>query len=367
MSISVHSTPTPLTQALIRLGPLIHAIRQAEEIVSWRRSWYGSWVMLAGWWAVCLGARTSLLGLLVGGWLLYRRKPEGLGVGTEESVQKTVDELLVIERLIPSPPNVMMNSRAAAFLAVIWLSVSLLVPSRILIGIVGTIFLSLRAPWFNYLCHTVWRSAFVRWTLYSIWARITGVPLPSHRVTVSIAQEATPTPDRFLFTIYENQRWWMALDWTAALLPAERPSWSSAPPASLPVSPPAAFALPEGWSWEEPEWSVVVKANQDEEAERVGRPLPSAREEDQGLIVKAAGRVRETHERTLSVDKVDTPKDKPKEKEKEDDHDEDPQEEPLTDADGWVYGDNKWEARGNKGGMGKVRMPSLFVLTLTPL
>lgn len=29
----------------------------------------------------------------------------------------------------------------------------------------------------------------------------------------------------FRFEIYENQRWWMGLDWTHALLPGERPTW----------------------------------------------------------------------------------------------------------------------------------------------
>lgn len=29
----------------------------------------------------------------------------------------------------------------------------------------------------------------------------------------------------YRFEIYENQRWWMGLDWTHALLPGERPTW----------------------------------------------------------------------------------------------------------------------------------------------
>jgi hypothetical protein len=29
----------------------------------------------------------------------------------------------------------------------------------------------------------------------------------------------------FVFTVFENQRWWVGLDWTQALLPNERPSW----------------------------------------------------------------------------------------------------------------------------------------------
>jgi hypothetical protein len=29
----------------------------------------------------------------------------------------------------------------------------------------------------------------------------------------------------------------------------------------------------------------------------------------------------------------------------------------ITDADGWVYGDNKWEGLNSRGGMGKVCLP----------
>lgn len=32
-------------------------------------------------------------------------------------------------------------------------------------------------------------------------------------------------PIYFRFEVHENQRWWMGLDWTSALLPQERPSW----------------------------------------------------------------------------------------------------------------------------------------------
>jgi len=132
---------------------------------------------------------------------------------------------------------------------------------------------------------------------------------------------------QFAFTVYENQRWWMGLDWTAALLPGERPSWCNASQAALP--PPAAFALPaptttflpvDGapdtreqrtatWAWAEPEWRVVVR--------RDGESSPDA--------VEGAENTEE------------------------------------TDADGWVYADNKWESHSGKGGLGKVRIRLRFL------
>lgn len=84
-------------------------------------------------------------------------------------------------------------------------------------------------------------------------------------------------PIYFRFEVHENQRWWMGLDWTSALLPQERPSWCDSH--LLPASPPASFPLPaassiilphptrtepEGrvkriaeWKWLDDDWSVV--------------------------------------------------------------------------------------------------------------
>jgi Integral peroxisomal membrane peroxin len=147
-------------------------------------------------------------------------------------------------------------------------------------------------------------------------------PIPTPVGTADAARGAditVTTQLRFTFTVYENQRWWMGLDWTAALLPGERPSWCSALQAPLP--PPAAFALPAPttaflsvdsvpnarekrtatWVWTEPEWRVVV------------------------------GREGETLADAEGMEKLE------------------------TDADGWVYGDNKWESHSGKGGLGKVR------------
>jgi len=38
-----------------------------------------------------------------------------------------------------------------------------------------------------------------------------------------------------------------------------------------------------------------------------------------------------------------------------------------TDADGWVYGDNKWESHSGKGGLGKVRVAFSFLFSSVAL
>ena len=84
-------------------------------------------------------------------------------------------------------------------------------------------------------------------------------------------------PIYFRFEVHENQRWWMGLDWTSALLPQERPSWCDlhllpvSPPASFPLPTPSSIVLPNPtkdeplgrikrvaqWKWLDDDWSIV--------------------------------------------------------------------------------------------------------------
>lgn len=50
----LNTIPSPLTTALISLGPYISRIRHVSEIVSWKSSWEESWLAIALWWAACL-------------------------------------------------------------------------------------------------------------------------------------------------------------------------------------------------------------------------------------------------------------------------------------------------------------------------
>ena len=238
--------------------------------------------------------------------------------------------------LFPSafPSTALVRVCAIAFVP--YLILTHLIPVRVLVGLSGTVVLTYRAPFARLLRAALWRSAFVRWAIYRCWAALSGIPLPSPipgpAVGATAANTTVTAKLRFAFTAYENQRWWMGLDWTAALLPGERPSWCSA--SQAPLAPPAMFALPapttiflpvDGvsdsrekrtatWAWAEPEWQVVVR--------RDGEP-------------------------STDVEAVEAMEE--------------------TDADGWVYGDNKWESHSGKGGIGKVRAPSRDSLSLPTL
>ena len=289
---------------------------------------------------------------------------------TEHSLQTIITDLTVIQSLLPSIPPLYIAIPTLFRVVVIsyipYIALTLFVSFRVLCAIVGTVILTWRAPWAVVLRVVIWRSAWFRWLGYKSWALISGDPLPSPILSFqSSIHSSTVQSLRFIFNIYENQRWWMGLDWTAALLPGERPSWCSA--SQQPLSPPNAFSLPENttvylsdekrgrlkrtatWKWEEPEWRVLVH-KEGGGLSRVERPLPSVKDEtpSSGHPLKPVGRTNNTTADTLATSETDHSSEVSEDA---------AEEELLTDVDGWVYGDNKWENHSHKGGLGKVILP----------
>ena len=309
---------------------------------------------------------------------------------TEENLQQSIADLTAVHTLLSSltsskgswnTPDLTILIRILAILYVPYLALTYFVRLSVIIALIGTILLTWKARWSQTIRRGFWRSAWIRWTAYRAWSYLSGQPLPARIVspqTVKNAQIHTMASTqevntiRFLFTVYENQRWWMGLDWTAALLPGERPSWCST--SQQPVAPPSVFSLPapttvfvrEGskrlkrtarWTWEEDEWRVILH-KEGTTPSRVERPLPM---DEPGAptganrLMKVAGKMRQAslsgpssdgHERAdsdeggKSVEKAS----------KDNGYDDDV----FTDGDGWVFGDNKWENCSGKGGMGKV-------------
>lgn len=297
---------------------------------------------------------------------------------TGNHIHLIISDLTRIQELAPTHRNVTLPPlpvllRVTAALYVPYSVIVYFVRLRVIIAVTGTIFLTWKAPWAVAAREGLWASAWVRWSLYHLWSFISGQPLPppsqSYPVTVKsnakadsktdAATVAPVEPVRFLFTIYENQRWWMGLDWTAALLPQERPAWSTS--SEEPISPPSAFILPPPttvylphengrakrtatWTWEEDEWRVLRKL-EGSSTSRIERPLPSLKEEvPSNRLLKAAGMMKDAKDAVSIHEKKD--------KEKEEECSE--SDETLTDNDGWIYADNKWEGSSGKGGMGKV-------------
>ncbi|PIL33834.1 hypothetical protein GSI_03540 [Ganoderma sinense ZZ0214-1] len=347
---------------------------------------------------------------------------------TEDILQRAIADLTAIHTVLTSVsipgrtpsqittirPLILLRSIAVVYVP--YLALTYAVRIRILLALAGTLLLTWRARWASVLRGALWRSAHIRWAVYRAWSFLSGQPLPpvprspqsdseaqlasiSASSSSSLVAQKEKLPEaslRFLFTIYENQRWWMGLDWTAALLPGERPSWCSvsqqaaAPPSAftLPAATTAYTLTPDGkgrvkrvarWRWEEEEWRVVVRREGVAGVSRVERPVPQPKEES----AAAAGASRILKKmRAGSLDLGERGADKDGEGQHAVDGasasaggdgqgvgDGEEVEEPSTDPDGWMYADNKWEGASSKGGMGKYtrfrRWTRIAVLTET--
>lgn len=99
---------------------------------------------------------------------------------------------------------------------------------------------------------------------------------------------ADPSQDiEFCLTIFENQRWWMGLDWTSNLLPHERPNWADS--INHPVPTPANIILPSSksfkdvnqnlqrkveWKWIDSDWKIIeahTSTNQSKEEDNLNQ------------------------------------------------------------------------------------------------
>ncbi|BEI87810.1 uncharacterized protein CcaverHIS019_0105280 [Cutaneotrichosporon cavernicola] len=462
------SLPAPVLRLLIVFAGPIAALRAVLEVLLWKpERRVQSWMFLLAWWFTCLS------GAYVFAWLAppllfapllplqrlrlgERKMPvqtTPARPATSETLLQTLGDVYKILALLPPSPLPPLSATYARFralgarrlvrgLAVIWglwIALDHTLGTRVLVALVGTGLILAPSPPLAQVVHLAGKSLAVRRTLALVFLLIFGSPdrdyrlgspigwlkskwVSSRRPSTVLASKPvkavdSPAPaDRagnpiyFRFELHENQRWWMGLDWTSALLPQERPSWCDSH--LLPVAPPQAFALPAPssidlpahthteprgmlrrtatWRWLDDDWSVVKKvkgAPAPSDPTPVAPPAPVARPAP-GLFSPSDGRSPSIAETAFakglgklkSVPLPGTPAssspapakastDSRRQRtgsESTDASHEDvvssaagqpegsiPEADDETDADGWVYGDNKWENMTARGGLGK--------------
>jgi len=276
---------------------------------------------------------------------------------------------------------------------------------------IGLVALTWCAPWAALIRSVIWRSAFVRRIVLGLVRLLSGErgplsafgrghessldPLTGESIYVS---SSSLIPDLALgakkakkggkddkvvkhedvvyeFSVYENQRWWMGLDWTSALLPQERPSWADEHHNA--VSPPSSFSLPPAkttitpqetynkaavgsttpskftkrtitWKWLDPEWTVAGAgyvgslayqppgaSSSPSSAELLARSptLTSNESESVGSASGAAGSVASSTAGLTTEGGGAAALD--------------------VDEEGWTYGDNLWDKMSGKTGRGR--------------
>lgn len=431
-------------------------------------------MLLLTWWALCFGS-SYVFAWLAPALLFLPLLPIGrLRIGparpaprqttpaqpaTSETLLHTLSDLNKIQGLLPASPGPSISHWYARFtqlgpwrlvrgLVVIWstwLVLGYTLGTRVLAALTGSAILLAPSPPLAHVISLLGKSLAARRVAALLFLIVFGSPerdyklgspigwvkskwARSRRPSAALAfkpvdkEDEDPAPaDRagnpiyFRFEIHENQRWWMGLDWTSALLPQERPSWCDSH--LFPVSPPQAFVLPPPssidfpsptksepramvrrtatWRWLDDDWNIVragpgagvttaaVIASPVEEPAPSSRPssgvfsqsmddnharAPSIAEQ---AFAKGLGRLKGvplpgTSSPGQSPVRQTDPRRARTGSEASSDishHIDDIATSPFgspiaesdeaTDGDGWVYGDNKWENMTAKGGLGK--------------
>lgn len=303
----VSSLPAPIVRVLVIFSHPIRSVRIALEILSWKPDRrVESWMVVGGWWLVCMGAghgfkyllpiavflplspisidtlRLPQLATTVG--LKSRALPPSTPAqpSTQESLLLTLSDLHAIDALIPPSPAPRVErvysrfkalgslrlARGLIVLWVVWVVLGRMIGYRALLALIGTALILLPSPALAQLVHHLSKSLVARRTLALFFLVAFGSPpeqsikfdlqfsvrnwvrskwAASRRPSLAFAfKPATLSPDTkveenaivdeeqeepagepiyFRFEVHENQRWWMGLDWTSALIPQERPSW----------------------------------------------------------------------------------------------------------------------------------------------
>ena len=274
-------TPVPILHLIARLSPFIRLFTALIRLLTWSHpSVLAPWLLLFGWWGICLGGNyvvrygLNALGILIlaAGWLrrtgqrsngakskvpveVISRTPDRLDptrllqvIEDSRDLESAVDQLVsslepllsVITWRDPESAREAVSYLLTSYPAVLILTY--LIPMRFIFLAFGTLLLLYNAPWFAILRRALWNSLVIRFLIRFTFSLLAGgrglkrqfkrgkagVRLFGGKSSVQAASkegEEHGNDVHFLFTVFENQRWWIGLDWTQALLPNERPSW----------------------------------------------------------------------------------------------------------------------------------------------
>lgn len=438
----VSNTPAPVVRLLVELAPVIRFLRDLSEIVSWKTGRSSeSWLVVAGWWLTCLTAGFGVRYLLPAVLLLplaakhlgpripfvrrWTKRHNAPPPTTESALSQTIADINIIQSLLPRPPPLPQSFppprnllRIALVIHPTYIIVVRLISVQVLVALAGTLVFTWRSPWAKTSRDVLRRSGWVQWALHRVWITLSGLPdstqtfgsgtqalsVASNSKSTTTATTTAPAPQydlpqpahiRFQLTVFENQRWWMGLDFTHALVPGERPSWCSPPPHMVPLPPPGSLSLPGPttvflpitttssgepaptglrmkrtckWKWEDSDWYVTVRTlGRDgilhEERVKTEPPLdvdahPSG---NAARLVDAVGKGLRRAQTASGQDSSPTrdsgifhfdgitPGTNGGDKSSK----AFPSDTDQTDAEGWVYADNKWEGGSGARGRGK--------------
>ncbi|KAI9494069.1 Peroxin/Dysferlin domain-containing protein [Zychaea mexicana] len=246
-------------------------------------------------------------------------------------IRWTRDELLDGSR-----PDVVASTLTVMLYAwPIWIVLNLVLGTNGIIALAGSLVLVSPSPWFKVTIMAIRRNALVTHAIAACWAYGVALVISMVSVAVPFRAPATPSGGRFKswitrlmkrarrektkaldvikseqqveeqnassglrtemifqFDIYENQRWWLGMDWTTNMMPSERAPWTDnqlspvrskdgfeLPPPSdtvqyRPIAGSGGVAIKQTtkkvWSWADGDWWVDMTGEMQGRVDRNG-------------------------------------------------------------------------------------------------
>jgi hypothetical protein len=330
----LYSTPPSITRVLTYTSPLVHLFSYFLSLVTWSTGNPSeSCLLVAAWWTVCLypteiiiyGTHLFLLTWIGWKWVEKGKserlkKPSSVSKSTSQlDLDRTVLEIHKISDKLSSFHS-FINSirsnfdwsnssqtqkvvRGLVYSYPIWLMLTYFVSLTWIFIFVGTFGLVWHSPWFKFIRYVLMQSALFRGFTSLICVYVLGGNLSQQgergfsvgalirkakeqqkkKANTNKDETKTSTDLIFRFVIYENQRWWLGLDWTTNLFLNERPAWSdeynepTSPKSSFELPPPSTTIIetPEDpkvqikktmeWKWDDPDWWIDFDGDVDKD------------------------------------------------------------------------------------------------------
>ncbi|CAI2164075.1 16976_t:CDS:2 [Funneliformis geosporum] len=287
------STPPSITRVLTYSSPFIHLFSYLLSLMTWSTGNPSeSCLLVAAWWTVCqypteiiiYGTHLFILTWIGLKWV-EKVKSERLGKPSSASkstsqldLNKTVLEIHKISDKLSSF-HAFINSirshidwtdstktqkvvRGLIYSYPVWIIFAYSVSLTWVFIIIGTFGLVWHSPWFKFIRYVLMQSDLFRGIISLLFGYVWGGNIlkqgergfsvgalirkakeqQSKLVGKKVEENRTSTDLIFRFVLYENQRWWLGLDWTTNLFLNERPAWSDE--YNEPTSPNNSFQLP---------------------------------------------------------------------------------------------------------------------------
>ncbi|KAI8583952.1 hypothetical protein K450DRAFT_220769 [Umbelopsis ramanniana AG] len=324
---TLDSIPTPILRLLTQLAPLLQLLAYVIKLINWEaNNVCETLLLIAAYISICLWTSYMImyglpLGFMVYGvisWMNNRKrqkktKNKSSEEGSQASLDVTLDNIKIVNGQIAqlqlwyadhqldwqnNPSQARRKLQIGfVYVAPIWVVLCLFFGPSTLLAVLGVSWVILRSPWGRVSVFAIQKTAIVRHIVATLVGYLLAIEMALRgkkrvRTVREIIRRARKERGKalekastqtmpgdsselvFKFEIYENQRWWLGVDWTSNMMPGERTPWTDSHNDPIPSK--SAFHLPEPtttvteqndehimtvkeWKWVEPDWWVDMK------------------------------------------------------------------------------------------------------------